>query len=163
MLKNIHNFLCNLHKTRFILLMTIISFLITIPLNLFLPPSQNYPSMNESIIEHIFLVLIIAPFLETILFQKVTFFILQLIPYISERNILIILISSIIFGLSHQFDITYIIAATLMGIVFNYSYSIYQEKNYNDPQSMSAFWIIFWIHELHNTIAFLIIEFGQRL
>nr|WP_244525460.1 CPBP family glutamic-type intramembrane protease [Bacillus sp. 166amftsu] len=143
--------------------MTIISFLITIPLNLFLPPSQANPSINESIIEHIFLVLIIAPFLETILFQKILFFILQITPYISERNILIILISSIIFGLNHQFDITYIIAATLMGLVFNYSYFIYQQKNYNDSQSMSAFWIVFWIHELHNAIAFFIIEFGQKL
>ncbi|ARJ25564.1 CPBP family intramembrane metalloprotease (plasmid) [Bacillus mycoides] len=163
MFRNIHNFLSNLNKIPFILLMTIISFLITIPLNLFLPPSQANPSINESIIEHILLVLIIAPFLETLLFQKVLFFILQLSSYISERNILTILIASIIFGLTHQFDITYIAAATLMGIVFNYSYSIYQEKNYNDPKSMSAFWIVFWIHELHNTIAFLIIEFGQKL
>ncbi|PFZ83457.1 CPBP family glutamic-type intramembrane protease [Bacillus wiedmannii] len=156
MIKNIHEFLWKLKTLQFILTMTILSFLITIPFTLLLPPLQNHPSNEDSIFIQILSVLIIAPLIETLIFQKFLFWIMQMIPWIRKYDILVITIPAIIFGLNHQFGITYIICTTIVGMLYNYAYWIYQKKNTENYIVMSAFWTVFWIHELHNIFALLI-------
>lgn len=156
MIKTIHKFFWDLRPVSFILVMSILTFLVTIPFTLLLPELQSHPSNNESIYLQILSVIIIAPLLETLIFQVFLFWILRFIPWIRKYDILIILISSVIFGLNHPFGITYIICTAVIGICYNYAYWIYYKKNEKAYVTMSEFWIVFWIHEIHNIVALLL-------
>ncbi len=153
MIKKIHRFFVNLHPISFILVMVILSYLITRPFILLLPEIQSNPSQNEPIYLQILSVLIIAPIVETLIFQVFLFWILRCIPWIREHDLLIILIAALMFGLYHPFGITYIICITVTGILYNYAYLIYYKKNEKAYVTVSGFWIVFWIHEIDNIIS----------
>ncbi|WP_319805977.1 type II CAAX prenyl endopeptidase Rce1 family protein, partial [Bacillus cereus] len=99
----------NLHPISFILIIVILSYLITRPFTLSLPEIQSHPSQNEPIYHQILSVLIIAPIVETLIFQVFLFWILRCIPWIRKHDLLMILIAALMFGLYHPFGITYII------------------------------------------------------
>ncbi|MEH7623785.1 CPBP family intramembrane glutamic endopeptidase, partial [Bacillus thuringiensis] len=96
-----------------------------------------------------------APIYETVVFQVFLFWLLSWIPYIKNRDYLIILIASIIFGLNHQYGITYIVGTTIIGLLYNYAYWVYKKKNEKYQVTMPAFGVVFLIHLLHNSIAFI--------
>ncbi|HDR4513339.1 CPBP family glutamic-type intramembrane protease [Bacillus paranthracis] len=153
MLGKMNRFMSDLPGIWFVLLIVIWTFLIAMPLDWFLPEVQKNPLMQGPIILQFLVGIIFAPIFETLVFQVLLFWILSYIPFIRNHDYLIILIASIIFGLNHQFGITYIIGTSLIGLLYNYAYWVYQKKNEKVKSTISAFWIVFWIHLLHNAIS----------
>ncbi|MGN4255199.1 CPBP family glutamic-type intramembrane protease [Bacillus cereus group sp. MYBKT14-1] len=131
------------------------SFLFVIPLDLFLPEIQKNPITEAPLILQVLLGVLAAPIYETVVFQVFLFWLLSWIPYIKNRDYLIILIASIIFGLNHQYGITYIVGTTIIGLLYDYAYWVYKKKNEKYQVTMSAFGVVFLIHLLHNSIAFI--------
>ncbi|HEB2441911.1 CPBP family intramembrane glutamic endopeptidase [Bacillus thuringiensis] len=126
-----------------------------IPLDLFLPEIQKNPITEAPLILQVLLGVLAAPIYETVVFQVFLFWLLSWIPYIKNRDYLIILIASIIFGLNHRYGITYIVGTTIIGLLYNYAYWVYKKKNEKYQVTMSAFGVVFLIHLLHNSIAFI--------
>lgn len=139
----------------FIFLILLGSFLFVIPLDLFLPEIQKNPITEAPLILQVLLGVLAAPIYETVVFQVFLFWLLSWIPYIKNRDYLIILIASIIFGLNHQYGITYIVGTTIIGLLYNYAYWVYKKKNEKYQVTMPAFGVVFLIHLLHNSIAFI--------
>ncbi|MEQ3595087.1 CPBP family intramembrane glutamic endopeptidase [Bacillus albus] len=139
----------------FVFLILLGTFLFVIPLDLFLPEIQKNPITEAPLILQVLLGVLAAPIYETIVFQVFLFWILSWIPYIKNRDYLIILMASIIFGLNHQYGITYIVGTTIIGLLYNYAYWVYKKKNEKYQVTLPAFWVVFLIHLLHNSIAFI--------
>lgn len=155
MLKNLNRFMFNLPIIWFVLLIVLGSFLLVMPLDLFLPPIKQHPIREEPAIIQILVGVLVVPVYETVIFQVFLFWGLSYIPLIKDRDYLIILIASIIFGLIHSDGITYIVVTAIIGVLYNYAYWVYQNKNEKVEVTISAFWIVFLIHSLHNSIAFI--------
>ncbi|MCU5276476.1 CPBP family glutamic-type intramembrane protease, partial [Bacillus cereus] len=125
------------------------------PLDLFLPEIQKNPITEAPLILQVLLGVLAAPIYETVVFQVFLFWLLSWIPYIKNRDYLIILIASIIFGLNHRYGITYLVGTTIIGLLYNYAYWVYKKKNEKYQVTMPAFGVVFLIHLLHNSIAFI--------
>jgi len=103
---------------------------------------------GKSIITIYFIGVIFVPLLETLIFQTV---IINLVKKAFPKlPIISIIISSVLFGLSHFYSIAYILYTILMGIIFAYSYILSQKKEYN------PFLVVFSIHALHNLTTFIV-------
>ncbi|WHT87115.1 CPBP family glutamic-type intramembrane protease [Bacillus cereus] len=155
MLAKINKFMFDLPVVWFILLILLGSFLFAMPLDLFLPEIEKNPIMEQPIIIEILAGIVAAPIFETIVFQVFIFWILSFIPFLRDYDFLVIFIAAIIFGLNHSFGITYIVATTIIGLFYNYAYWVYHKKNEKNQVTISAFWVVCWIHFLHNSIAFI--------
>ncbi|MDF9661502.1 MULTISPECIES: CPBP family glutamic-type intramembrane protease [Bacillus] len=152
MLEKLNKFMFALPVIWFVLLILLGTFLFVIPLDLFLPEVKTHPIKEAPVVLQIFLGVFAAPLYETVIFQVFLFWVLSCIPLIKDRDYLIILIASIIFGLSHSDGITYIVATAIIGVLYNYAYWVYQKKNEKVEVTISAFWVVFLIHSLHNSI-----------
>lgn len=152
MLEKLNKFMFALPVIWFVLLIVLGSFLLVMPLELFLPPIKQHPIKEELAIIQILVGIFVAPVYETVIFQVFLFWVLGCIPFIKDRVYLIILIASIIFGLIHSDGITYIVATAIIGVLYNYAYWVYQKKNEKVEVTISAFGIVFLIHSLHNSI-----------
>jgi hypothetical protein len=143
MLAKLNKFMFNLPVIWFVLLIVLGTFLVVIPLDLFLPPLKQHPIKEEPAIIQILVGVFAAPIYETVIYQVFLFWVLSCIPFIKDFDYLIILIASIIFGLSHPEGITYIVATAIIGVLYNYAYWVYQKKNEKVKVTISAFWIVF--------------------
>lgn len=137
----------------FVLLFTLLSFLASlIPWCFFALAHLNFNDTSDPSVKHygIFRIviegIIIAPIIETFLFQKIFFDFFD--GKIKIR--FIILISALCFGLSHFYNLGYIINTFFMGVILATAYTIWSDKK------ISPFWTVVTIHLLHNLIVFLI-------
>ncbi|MGK0469095.1 CPBP family glutamic-type intramembrane protease [Clostridium sp.] len=153
--KNINNYFQGLSTLKFIIIMVLVTGLVIIP---FIPLFYLYEkyigqmggadSIKEaSLLSTIIVASIIGPIVETFIFQYGIIEILSSIKIFKEKNIIIAIISSLIFGFSHSYSYLYIFYGFIIGLLLAYSYLIYKKKNF------SAFWVIFWIHCIRNTIS----------
>jgi hypothetical protein len=93
---------------------------------------------------HIFTALIVAPVVETLIFQLLIFKIFERAELGEKKYLWIILISSFLFGLSHFYSFDYIIVTIFKGFVFAYTFYFYRTN------STKAFWTTTLIHCMHN-------------
>jgi hypothetical protein len=105
--------------------------------------SQNMPT--NVWLKYLFAVLA-GPFLETFIFQALPFYFLSLFQFIRRNVWIIILVSSIGFGLAHNFSTQSIIHGTLVGFIFISTYII-RTKN-KDP-----FLCTYLLHAFYNFMA----------
>ena len=98
----------------------------------------------ETVVYEFFTAVIIAPLVETLIFQFLVIEFLYLTK-IGKRKIVVI--SAIIFSLTHYYSIGYIFYAFSMGVIFSYSYVI--RKN-----ATQAFLTVYAIHLLRNAMAY---------
>lgn len=101
---------------------------------------------NQSWLEILILGILFAPIIETIIFQAGIYHLLNNIPFFRDYNNRIILIGGLIFGLSHAYNIIYIISVIPTGMLLMYVYIIRQKNN-------DAFLSVFLIHLISNVIA----------
>ena len=139
---------------KFVFTMVLLTYLISfalVPLFLLFDiPDMGGFSMDESNIElEFYLVVVIAPIIETFLFQTLFFWILLKIKFFQKNVILIIILSAAAFGIFHGYSSVYIIYAFLGGLLFAYSYYVYINKDY------SSFWVVTSIHSIRNLIVFI--------
>ncbi|HAA80725.1 MAG TPA: hypothetical protein DCE09_03805 [Thermoanaerobacter sp.] len=77
------------------------------------------------------------------------------INYLNNHKILLIIVASIIFGISHCYSYIYIFSTSLAGLILNYSYVFYKNE------TLTPFKIVLSIHSIHNIInALLLIIFN---
>lgn len=126
----------------FLLLKLTFSFLTSIIATYFDPTSTQNPIDKYDITANIILSLIIAPLLETLLFQ---YALIELLLKTKLSPLFIIAISSLLFGLSHNYNISYIIATTISG----FFYATYYYKLRNQGR-LTGFLLITLLHSLSN-------------
>ncbi|WP_295125660.1 CPBP family intramembrane glutamic endopeptidase [uncultured Chitinophaga sp.] len=91
---------------------------------------------------------VIAPPVETYFFQKLFY---DYFTGNGKSKVWLIILSSIIFGLFHFYSISYVIVAALNGVLFIYTYIIWQ------GHKISKYLIVTMIHAFHN-LFFLLLE-----
>ena len=140
--------------------------IIVVILNLFFAICVSYLSHNifedvlsknvnkfESIIEEFLIVVIFAPFLETLFLQVLT---LKFFNYVTSdtnikennKNYLFIVLSSLLFAYLHQYNWLYVVGAFIGGLSFNYSYIYFRREKFYPYLSVVS------IHLLHNLCIF---------
>lgn len=103
---------------------------------------------KESIRSYI-LIIVVVPFLETLLFQKLVYRILIRIKYFRNHILYIFIISASAFAITHYYSAVYLIYAFIIGLFLIYSYHARRKKH--------AFVTVFIIHALFNTTIDLIL------
>jgi len=155
-LYKLDDYLKKLSMFRFVLVMVLLSVLIVLPL---IPLSMVFEinevgSLNDtldlSIDWQIFIAALIAPIIETLLFQTLIILGLRKIGCFRSRMSLVVIISAIIFGIAHTYNVIYVIYAFLMGLILAYSYNAYIEK------SDSSFLVVVMIHSIRNVLALIV-------
>jgi len=111
--------------------------------------SQNMPS---NIWLKYLLVVLAAPILETFLYQALPFYFLSLFQFFRRNVWIIILVSSIGFGLAHNFSTQYSIHTTFVGFIFISTYIIRTKKK--DP-----FLSTYILHAVFNFMAITLSNF----
>jgi membrane protease YdiL (CAAX protease family) len=109
-------------------------------------------SMKNVPILYIFLlVVIIAPFIETLLFNTLP---IKIIQYFIKNKYIIILLSSIVFALIHTYSVAYIFMTYFGAISINTFYLVTEEKK----GLLKASGLTVLLHSVYNLIGFLLIE-----
>ncbi|SHF16988.1 hypothetical protein SAMN02745195_02000 [Thermoanaerobacter uzonensis DSM 18761] len=156
--KIFYNYINNVSDFGYILTMVVFSFLIDNVIAIYTNISNinfNGPKFDMSPILMLILVGIISPVFETYLYQVVLIYLLKKINYLNNHKILLIIVASIIFGISHCYSYIYIFSTFLAGLILNYSYVFYKNK------TLTPFKIVLSIHSIHNIInALLLIIFN---
>lgn len=131
-IKEISCLLRNTSKVKFILISILTcllySILIATLLNYFTPKSLEINFLEGKGLMYIFfLTVIIAPVLETLIYQ---FAIIEIVfkIKIKQATLVAILISSFLFSLSHIYSIYYMLATFSLGVVFATTYIIAKKK-----------------------------------
>jgi len=128
--------------------------IILTPFALIVDALTNIQEFNEapdpSDLEQILPVVIIAPILETLLCQHLIFLIFRKWIHIKNKYDWAIIVSSILFGLGHMYDVIYIIFAFLQGLTLAYCYYFYKRN------IVKAFWSTAIVHAIHNGISVLV-------
>lgn len=159
--KRADNYLQGLSTVKFIIIILLLTYLTFIPfLPLFYLYNEYIGEMGSSetlkaasIGTQIIVASIIGPLLETFIFQYGIIEILSSNKIFKEKKIIIAIISSLLFGISHSYSYLYMFYAFIIGLFLAYSYFVYKKKGF------SAFWIVFIIHCLRNTISTILIFF----
>ncbi|PKM68124.1 MAG: hypothetical protein CVU95_05640 [Firmicutes bacterium HGW-Firmicutes-2] len=150
-INKLDTYLRSLPTAKFILIMTLISFLVVIPLALmafFMNIDMNGPDFDEIPIVLSFLSLgIIVPIFETLIFQFLIIRFLKKFSFFKNRIYITILISAVLFGLAHTYSIYYMFFAFVDGLLLAYAFVIYEDKK------VSAFWVTMAIHGLRNVLS----------
>lgn len=112
------------------------------------PSFTSNPIDNENIIYIFAMLVILAPVLETFIFQLA---IIEIGFEFKLRRRLLVLISSVLFALSHHYNWMYVGIMFFIGFIFAYSYMIVRNKF--DVTKATLF--VISLHAMSNLIAFL--------
>lgn len=107
---------------------------------------------NDLYITFLFLA---GSFIETLIFNFLIISLLKKQKFVSINDGVIILLSSIIFGLGHFSSFTFFIISTIAGCVFNTNYIVYLNRYKNN---VFPFISTFLLHFLSNFTTFIVIE-----
>lgn len=154
----LHNYLKNLSTIKFIVIIVLFTYLIFIPLIPLFYLGEKYIGQmggpksieKDSLFTTIIVTSIVVPILETLIYQYGIIEILNSIKYFKGKNVIIAIISALLFGISHNYSLLYIFFGFSIGLVLAYSYIVYKQKDF------SAFWVVVWIHCIRNFIATLL-------
>ena len=129
---------------------------VTIIFNLITPSGFNKNPMAESLMgDNLFLLfsfgVILAPLLETIIFQALPFLIIKSFFRYKKRLYVYIVVTAILFGLTHHYNTLYIVITFLFGIILGFMYYICTLRKENQVI------IIALIHAINNLLAFLML------
>jgi membrane protease YdiL (CAAX protease family) len=151
MIRHLYRYLLQLSAIRLFLLMFFFNYptqlLVAIIIQYFLGLSPTIITNNESdLLAQIglfFRAVIIAPVIETVIFQK---FILDNSKPRIKNNILCVALAAVVFGLVHIDGLLKIVSATFVGFYLGFFYAIARQNKYN------AFWLTCLMHALLNLI-----------
>ncbi|MCG9899678.1 MAG: CPBP family glutamic-type intramembrane protease [Hydrotalea sp.] len=112
----------------------------------------NYLPNTEGLFKTFIAGSIVGPLIETLIFQYLPITLLhkfRINKSAKELN-LIIIISSLIFGITHSYNILTVIDASIAGLIFCTVFVYFQKRN------KSGFFYTFLLHGLFNTYAFIL-------
>lgn len=96
----------------------------------------------------VFMVVVAAPILETVIFQHGVIRLSNRLPIFRGKRSVLILLSATAFGLSHWEPVFYVFHTFLVGLLLAYAYILKMER------PSEAFWTVTAIHALRNLISF---------
>jgi hypothetical protein len=96
-----------------------------------------------------FIIVILAPILETLLHQHLPFKLMQSWSWTKNKYGFYIIVSAILFGLIHAYSLQYMIFAFSVGLILAYMYFFYSKS------PGKSFWSTTLIHAMRNLFAFL--------
>lgn len=102
----------------------------------------HFSSLQEEFIT----LVIIAPIVETLIFQ---YLIIEVLLNLKLKPWVCILVSALLFGVSHWYNLVYILVTTVVGLIFAYYYLALRHQNF-----MNKLVLITIIHALSNLFAF---------
>lgn len=110
---------------------------------------QNMPSTLEL---KILFAILVAPLFETFLCQYLPYHILRLFGFVRRNSWIIILVSSLGFGLAHNFSVQFSINSTIVGFVLISTYMIRVKKQ-------DSFLSTYLVHAFKNMMAVILSYF----
>lgn len=124
----------------------IISYIITLYDETLIDTSIS--AQEFSLTEIFLLTVVVAPLVETFIFQ---FLIIELLSKLKIKTGLILSVSTLLFSLSHNYNVIYIIAMVFPGLLYA-SFYLYLKKE----RSKFPFLIISSLHAISNLVAFIL-------
>jgi membrane protease YdiL (CAAX protease family) len=150
-LRKLEDYFINCSDAKSILIFVVATFLITLVLRIIINLIFNIENTTswidsyESIFVFIIFAVVLAPIIETFIFQSIFY------EFSTEKNrYFIIFLSSLLFASFHYFSyksIVPLISIFLGGLVFNFAYHIYSQKN------SSPYWNVVIIHASLNLLS----------
>jgi len=147
-----------LHPAWFVVLLVFASFVIIVPF-MFLAtvfpifvPGPGSSGVKHGAFVQIALGVMLAPLLETALFQALPIELLS--RKTSFRWQTNVLVSSVLFGAAHRYSWGYVLATFLVGVVFAYGYAV-RRRERGRP-----FLLVFLAHALRNSMSLAVIALG---
>ena len=153
--KRVYSFFIKTSIIRLILIAVLIVLLKDYLVNLLLitesTGTEELESLKDNPVLFFLIAIIIGPIVETIIYQAVP---INLIQFLLRKVRLVIpllpiLVSAIIFGISHNYNTTYLINAFISGIIYAWYYTVVQSRK------ESAMVVVFAIHSLKNLFVFI--------
>ncbi len=143
------SFLIRLNSLLYILLFVVVDYISLQITHLF--PSgagkNDVANMLNTPFKEVFFGIIIGPYIETLLFQTLVIFLICKIVKRPKYNFcLSILLSAILFSISHTYSLYYVLYAFIGGVIYANAYYFARYKKW------SATLTVFIIHAIHNTI-----------
>jgi len=114
---------------------------------------QKSPYQDMPLRDQIMAAFFIAPIFETLLHQYLPIKLLQRFQFFKQNNLYLIVISAFTFALVHLYSLFYMVYTFLAGVVFAYSYILYQKD-----KKFTAFWVVTIIHSLFNIGIFFLMK-----
>jgi membrane protease YdiL (CAAX protease family) len=111
-------------------------------------PTPNETIMTAGLGQQILAIVILAPLIETLIFQKWVYQALSLVGWLKRYKILIIFLSAVIFGLIHFYSLSYVIYNFFTGALLMMAYIIKIDKN--------PYWTVVLLHGLMNLFSIVI-------
>lgn len=106
------------------------------------PRSTENPIENYGLTFEIIVSLFLAPLIETLIFQLI---IIELLVKMKINPSIIISISALLFGISHNYNTLYMVATTISGFI----YAIYYYKLRNQGK-LNSYLLVSGLHSLSN-------------
>lgn len=154
-MKKIEKFLIKTHIFYFIGIYVFFMFILSIPFAFMAEYTYTYfgeffPDTNKSysFTKYFIILVLIVPFIETYFFHGLIIYLLK--RYITSDRLWIIVVSSMIFAISHWYSISYIIAVIPKSFLLSHARILLFERK-------SSLITIFYIHALVNLIPYFFI------
>ncbi|WP_394353722.1 CPBP family intramembrane glutamic endopeptidase [Echinicola salinicaeni] len=162
LIDNFHLFLLQIHRSSFLLSLCVLNILFCFLISILFSEigesdvaKINY--LEEESLTNIFLfTVIIAPFLETFLFQ---FLIIETVLFIfnkfriSHSIYFAIAISSLAFGLSHSYNLYYVLFTLLAGVLYASFYLLAKKRH-----DLNGYLTVVLIHACTNFFGFILMD-----
>lgn len=151
----LHNWIIDKSFAWQVFIFFLLSYVILLPLVPFMLNAEKNGGRDLSVLFStdknffILFVIFLTPLIETFIFQWLIYEQLNAFVFFNKRKYLVILLSGIIFGLTHNFSIHYQLFAFVLGCYFCFTY--YYFKTY----SKKAFIAVFIIHSIRNLLVIL--------
>lgn len=131
----------------------IFQFLSSVIANYFNPELTSTGLRFSSLIEEFIIVVIVAPILETIIFQ---YLIIETLLNLKLATLPCVIISALLFGVSHWYNLAYVIVLTIVGFIFAYYYVALRHQSYYNKLTL-----VILLHALSNSIVFIESNFAE--
>lgn len=118
-------------------------------------PTPNETIMSAGLGRQVLEVVILAPLIETLIFQKWVYKLLSIIGWLNQNKFFIVLLSAAVFGLIHFYCLSYIVYNFFIGALLMFTYIIRIE---NRP-----YWTVAILHSLMNLFSIIIDPFEKNI
>ena len=111
-------------------------------------PEDDFIERDYFNIFRVFSVVVIAPLIETLIFQSLAYRFISRINFFRKHKVWIIIVSALLFGIAHSYSISYMVFGFIIGCVFMYAYMLRIGKK--------SYWTVVAIHSLCNLSSILL-------
>jgi membrane protease YdiL (CAAX protease family) len=156
-MKRIYRYLLNIENYKLSLLVIFSLFLFNLAVAIFISFVKNNvvdkSPVTISFVEKFITNVLIAPLLETLIYQTL---IIALSKKLRNNNLFAVLISSFLFGISHYTSIETVLRTFIMGFILSLYYTVLRAKKIN------GYYPITLIHSFWNLFSLILLFFTSK-